>query len=192
MRRTSAQAKSAILAAARDRFASDGYDRATIRSIAADAAIDPAMVMRYFGSKEQLFATAAEFDLELPDLRETPYSHVGARLVEHFLDRWEDDDQALRILLRASVTRDAIAERMRQIFAGQLAPRIAAISGESTAQLRAGLVSTQLLGVALCRYVLRIPPVTGMSRAEIAEWVGPTLQRYLAANPEDHLPVTAT
>ncbi len=68
MRRSSEQTKAVILAAARERFAADGYDRATIRHIAADAAIDPSMVMRYFGSKERLFAAAADFDLRLPDV----------------------------------------------------------------------------------------------------------------------------
>ena len=66
--RRSDRTRAAILAAARERFAADGYERATIRAIAADAAIDPAMVMRYFGNKEKLFAAAAEFDLRLPDL----------------------------------------------------------------------------------------------------------------------------
>src|ERR671917_219946 len=61
-------AREAILGAARARFAADGYDRATVRAIAADAGIDPSMVMRYFGSKRQLFALTAEFDLRLPDL----------------------------------------------------------------------------------------------------------------------------
>src|SRR5512146_1074743 len=84
--------RAAILAAARERFAADGYERATIRAIAKDAAIDPSMVMRYFGNKEGLFAAASEFDLRLPDVAVIPVRHVGATLVEHFLDRWEGDD----------------------------------------------------------------------------------------------------
>ena len=68
MRRSSEHTKAVILAAARERFAESGFERATIRAIAADANIDPSMVMRYFGSKDRLFAAAADFDLQLPDL----------------------------------------------------------------------------------------------------------------------------
>src|SRR3954468_1292530 len=90
--RRSDATRAAILAAARGRFAADGYERATIRAIAADASIDPAMVMRYFGNKEKLFAAAADFDLRLPDLSAVPPGEVGRALVRHFLDRWESDD----------------------------------------------------------------------------------------------------
>ncbi|MDX6281715.1 MAG: hypothetical protein QOH03_2786, partial [Kribbellaceae bacterium] len=130
-----------ILAAARERFAADGYERATIRAIAADAAIDPAMVMRYFGNKEKLFAAAAEFDLRLPDLSQLPREEVGAALTNHFLDRWEDDE-SLKALLRASVTNEAAADRMRQLFADQLGPAIMNLStppgGNRTAQAAPG------------------------------------------------------
>src|SRR5262245_60443350 len=90
--RRSDATRAGILAAARVRFAADGYDRATIRSIAADAGIDPAMVMRYYGTKDKLFAAAAEFDLRLPDPRRMPPEAIGASLVAHFLERWETDD----------------------------------------------------------------------------------------------------
>ncbi|MBB4930464.1 AcrR family transcriptional regulator [Lipingzhangella halophila] len=181
MRRSSEETKREILAAARERFATDGYDRATIRAIAADASIDPSMVMRYFGSKEGLFAAAAEFDLDMPDLGRVPREDAGTTLAGHFFRRWEDDNESLRILLRTAVTEESVAERMRAIFAEQLVPTIAALTGDTeSARGRAGLVATQMLGVALCRYVLRMPPVAAMDRQEIVGWLGPTLQRYLA------------
>lgn len=168
-----------ILAAARERFAADGYERATIRAIAADAGIDPSMVMRYFGNKEGLFAAAAEFDLELPDLTAVPRDQVGMALAAHFLERWERDE-ALLILLRASVTNDAVAERMRTIFAAQLAPVIAKTTGHAAdTPQRASLAASQVLGMALCRYVLAFPPLVDMDRQQIVDWIGPTLQRYL-------------
>lgn len=179
--RRSDATKEAILDAARVRFASDGYERATIRAIAADASIDPAMVMRYFGSKEKLFATAAAFDLRLPDLREVPPDEMGARLAGHVVDRW-DGDETLMALLRAAVTNPAAAERMREIFATQLGPALTAI-GSGDVPTRAGLLASQVLGLALTRYVLRIPPVVAMSRDELVAWLGPTLQRYLAGQP---------
>jgi AcrR family transcriptional regulator len=173
-------AREAILGAARARFAADGYDRATVRAIAADARVDPSMVMRYFGSKRQLFAQTAEFDLRLPDLTATPREQAGHALATHLLDRWEADD-GLQILLRTATTDDDAAQRMRAIFAGQLAPQIAALTGDpATAATRAGLVATQALGVALCRYVLLLPPVVAMPPAELVAWLAPTLQRYLA------------
>jgi AcrR family transcriptional regulator len=168
-----------ILAAARERFAADGYERATIRAIAADARIDPSMVMRYFGNKEQLFADAAEFDLELPDLREVPQDQLGAEVAAHFLDRWERDE-ALVILLRVGVTNPAVAERMRTIFAAQLGPVVAAtVKDPQDAPVRAGLVASQVLGLALCRYVLAFPPLVNMERQAVIDQIGPTLQRYL-------------
>jgi AcrR family transcriptional regulator len=88
------------LAAARERFAESGYEAATIRAIAADANIDPSMVMRYFGNNDQLFAAAAEFDLRFPDLFEVDPAELGHALVSHFLKRWEDDE-ALVVLLRS-------------------------------------------------------------------------------------------
>ncbi|ANE81852.1 TetR family transcriptional regulator [Mycobacterium adipatum] len=179
MRRPGTETKAAILAAARERFAAEGYERGTIRAIAADAGIDPAMVMRYFGNKEGLFAAAAEFDLELPDLSVVPVEQLGAALAEHFVQRWERDE-ALLILLRAGVTNDAVAERMRTIFAAQLAPVIGKALGDSRqAPLRASLAASQVLGMALCRYVLAFGPLAEMTRSEVVEWIGPTLQRYL-------------
>lgn len=179
MRRSSEETKATILAAARERFAADGYERATIRAIAADARIDPSMVMRYYGSKEKLFASAAHFDLELPELAAAPAGEVGRRLVAHFLDRWEDDE-GLMVLLRSGVTNADAAQRMRSIFAGQLLPMVRRFTGDDDeAGRRAGLAASQVLGLALCRYLLAFPPVAAMSRAELVDRVGPALQHYL-------------
>jgi AcrR family transcriptional regulator len=135
------------------------------------------MVMRYFGNKDQLFAAAAEFDLRFPDLSGIERSEVGAAMVAHFLSRWEDDD-ALIVLLRSSTTNAEAAQRMKGIFATQLLPEIAKLTPED-APRRAGLIATQVLGMALCRFVLRIPPIVEMTRTELIDWLGPTLQRYV-------------
>jgi AcrR family transcriptional regulator len=177
MRRSSAETKAVILAAAKERFAQSGFERATIRAIAADANIDPSMVMRYFGNKDQLFAAAADFDLQIPDLSGVARDQLGARVVDYFMERWERDE-ALVVLLRSSTSNADAAQRMREIFAGQLLPAIAGINPEQP-QLRASLVATQMLGLALCRYVLRLPPIVEMSHEEIVAWLGPTIQRYL-------------
>jgi len=176
--RRSDRTRAGILTAARERFATDGYERATIRAIAADAAIDPAMVMRYFGNKEKLFAAAAEFDLRMPDFSALPPEQVGAALINHFLDRWEDDE-SLQALLRASVTNEVAAERMRELFAEQLAPVLKGLAAPAEAPTRAGMVATQTLGFALCRYVLALPPVASLTRPEAVAWLAPTITRYL-------------
>jgi AcrR family transcriptional regulator len=181
--RRSDATRAAILAAARERFAADGYERATIRAIAADAGVDPAMVMRYYGNKAKLFAAAADFDLRVPDLTGVPHAQLGAAMVRHFLQRW-DGDETLMALLRAGVTNEAAAERMRHIFTGQLTPRIAAVCPyPDEARTRAGLVATQMLGLALCRYVLRLPPVVHLSADEVVAWLGPTVERYVTGSP---------
>jgi AcrR family transcriptional regulator len=173
--------RTAILDAARERFAADGYERATIRAIALDAGIDPALVIRYYGSKEGLFAAAADFDLQLPELTRLPKTRLGAALVGHFLDRWEDDDR-LKALLRAAVSNPTAAARLRSIFATQLVAAMAPLFGNrGTAATRTGLVASQMLGLALTRYLLRLPPVTALDRDALVEWLGPTIQRYLTA-----------
>jgi AcrR family transcriptional regulator len=177
--------RAAILAAARQRFAADGYERATLRAIAGDVGLDAAMVIRYFGNKEQLFAEAADFDLRLPDFTGTPRTRIGAALVEHFLDRWEEDDTFMA-LVRAAATHEAAAKRVRAVLSAQVTPAVARLSQDTArAAERAGLVASQLLGMALCRYVLRLPPLVGMSRAEVVGWLGPTVSRYVTGKAAD-------
>src|SRR3954452_22381794 len=104
--RRSNRTRTAILHAARERFAAQGYDRTTIRGVAADADIDPSMVMRYFGNKAQLFEAALTIDLRLPDVTAAPHEALPGVLVRHFVDRWERDptDYVVRALVRSAVT----------------------------------------------------------------------------------------
>ena len=178
--RRSDATKATILAAARAQFAAFGYQATTIRAVATAADIDPAMVMRYFGNKEGLFAAAADFDLRMPDLSAVPRDALGAALVSHFLDRWEGDE-TLMALLRAASTNEAAAERLQAIFSTQIGPLIARLSGDTRAgaAARAGLIATQILGLALCRYVLRLPPVVALKRPELVRRIGGTVQSYL-------------
>ncbi|WP_030742679.1 TetR family transcriptional regulator [Streptomyces sp. NRRL F-5135] len=173
--------RAAILEAARDRFAVDGYDRATIRAVARDARIDPSMVMRYYGSKEGLFAAASAIDLGLPSLADTPREEAGARLVRHFLHRWEEDG-TLNALVRVGVTHPAGADRIYTVFREQLTPLVAAVCPDpAEAPTRAALLVSQVLGMALNRYVLKLPPAVEMGHDEIVAWLAPTVQRYLTA-----------
>lgn len=183
--RRSDATRAAILRAARDRFASEGYERSTIRAVARDADIDPSMVMRYFGSKEGLFAAASEIDLRMPELAHVPREQVGVRLVRHFLARWQDDE-TLNALMRVSVTNSAGARRIEGVFREQIVPVVEAVCpNPSEAERRATLLASQVLGMALSRYVLKLPPAVSMSQEEVVAWLAPTVQRYLTAeSPE--------
>ncbi|GAX50241.1 TetR/AcrR family transcriptional regulator [Streptomyces olivochromogenes] len=179
--RRSDTTRTAILTAARERFAADGYERATIRSIAKDARIDPSMVMRYYGSKEGLFAAVLDVDLRLPDPDGLDPHEVGRTLVGHFLDLWEENE-VLTVLLRVGVTNPDGAARMQAIFRDQLMPVALRVCPDpEQAPARAALTSSQVLGMAMARYVLRFPPAVALPREEVVAWLAPTVQRYLTA-----------
>jgi AcrR family transcriptional regulator len=178
----SERTKSAILAAARAAFTEKGYENTTIRAIAAAAEVDPALVMRYFGSKEQLFAVAADFKLSAGFPPKIARENMGRTLADNYLRLWEGGEQGLPLLLRSAASSEQAAERIREIFEKQTVPLIAAISGEADAHERAALVVSQTLGMALCRYILRIPPLANMPREKLVDEIGKTLQRYMTAD----------
>ncbi|BCJ49623.1 TetR family transcriptional regulator [Actinoplanes sp. NBRC 14428] len=182
--RRSDRTRAAILAAARERFAADGYAKATIRAIAAQAGIDPSMVMRYYGSKEKLLAAAAEFGLEMPDVSQLSTSARSAALVQHLIDLCERDDTMIA-LLRLAATQQAAAERARTIVAQQIEPVVATIEPDpELATRRTGLLATQMMGLALTRYVLQLPAVVAMTAEELVAWISPVVEHYLTGRPE--------
>ena len=161
----SAPARESILAAAQARFTDQGFERTTIRQVARDAEIDPSMVMRYYGSKEGLFAAATDIDLELPDVTGVPPAELGAVLARHFLTIWTNDRGSgpLTILLRSAVTHEDAAERLRAVFSGQVETMVRQALGDvPDVSIRAGMLSSHLLGVALTRFVIGLPPVVAM------------------------------
>lgn len=176
----SIRTREAIETAARELFASNGFERTTVRDIGARAGIDPSMVIRYFGNKDALFAQVAEPDLSLPDLTGVDSTGIGKALVRHFLEQWEGEQagRGLPVLLRSAASNEAAAGRLREIFQAQVFPAIARAGSPETAPVRAGLVATQLLGLAMARYVLRLPPVVAMPADLIIRTIGETVQRY--------------
>jgi AcrR family transcriptional regulator len=179
----SERTRAAILAAAQDLFGESGYERTTVRDIAARAGIDPAMIIRYFGSKDELFARVAVFDLKLPPLDKVPPGRIGETLVRHFLAVWEGSEgNGFPVMLRSAASNEYAADKLRKVFAGQVMPALARSVDKAVAARRAGLVSSQLLGLALCRYIFKLPPVVAMSTDEIVKYVGPTIQRYATAD----------
>ena len=177
----------AILGAARATFAARGYEQTTIRAVAARAGVDASMVMRYFRSKAGLFTAAVTVDLEVPDLRSVPASRRGELLVRHFIGRWEDPlrDDELIALLRTGVTSETVAGRLQAVLAQLITEPIAALGDEQAAE-RGTLIAAQLLGLALCRYILRFEPLASLPADDVVAAVAPSVQRYLirpAASP---------
>jgi AcrR family transcriptional regulator len=177
--------REAILAAARERFARDGYDRTTIRAVAADAGVDPALVMHFFPAKERLFTAV----IDLPEDVERAIDQalhgdpgdLGERLMRMFVDVWEDPVSGPRMigLLRSAASYDAAAARLRDVFDTRILRRFGEVSQD---RLRADLVSAQLVGVAMLRYVLRIEPLASADRETLIAAVAPTLQRYFTGD----------
>jgi AcrR family transcriptional regulator len=178
--RNAAETRADILAAARVRFGADGYERTTLRAVAADVGVDPALVIRYFGSKQDLFAAAAEFTLDLPDLTQVDPDRVADVLLPKFFAVWEDDATFVA-LLRAAMTSPTAADTMRSVFATQVAPTLAAVTPDHTAQ-RAGLMGAFIIGLATTRYVLRNPAVADLGHDELIAWAGPVI-RHLLVGP---------
>ena len=177
----------AILGAARATFAARGYEQTTIRAVAARAGVDASMVMRYFRSKEGLFTAAVTMDLQVPDLRSVSASRRGELLVRHFISRWEDPlhDDELIALLRTGVTSETVAERLQAVLGQLITEPIAALGDERAAE-RGTLIAAQLLGLALCRYILHFEPLASRPADDVVAAVAPSVQRYLtrpAASP---------
>lgn len=168
--------------AARELFSSNGFDRTTVRDIGARAGIDPSMIIRYFGSKDALFALVAKPDLHLPDFSDIDSDKIGEAMVRHFLEQWEGEQAGggLAVLLRSAASNEEAATQLREIFQAQVLPAISRAGLLETASVRAGLVATQLLGLAMARYVLRLPPVVAMPTELIIRTIGETVQRYVA------------
>jgi AcrR family transcriptional regulator len=170
----------AILDAARATFAGRGYEQTTIRAVAAQAGVDASMVMRYFGSKAGLFTAAVTMDLDIPDLRSVPPGGRGDLLVRLFVTRWEHPvhGDEMIAMLRAGVTSQIVAEQFQSVLSQLVTEPIAALGDERAAE-RGTLIAAQLLGLGLCRYILRFEPLASMSADDVVAAVGPSVQRYL-------------
>ena len=172
-----------ILAAARSHFGEAGYEGATIRGIAAAANVDPKLVMHYFESKEGVFRAAIDFPVDpaafIPGLLESGLDGLGGRLVGFFLETWESPDGSpLLALIRSVVASESAASLMREFVSREILGRVAQALELDQPHLRASLAASQLVGLAMLRYVVKLEPLASASPGEVAGWIGPTLQRY--------------
>ena len=183
-RQDGVRAREAILDAARKRFAAQGFEGATMRAIARDAGVDPALVSYYFGSKSELFIESLQLPVNPGDAIEALLAEgtddLGVRLVTRFLQVWDNPVTGGPII---SVLRSASSqpELMREFVERQIAPRLSRAIGGPDAELRATAVATQMLGVAFARYVLRVEPLASAPPEAIVNLVAPALQRYLGS-----------
>jgi AcrR family transcriptional regulator len=174
-----------ILAVARRRFASRGYDATSLRGIATDAKVDPALLIHYFGTKEGLFTAATGLPTGLSEVfggqDEPTLRDFAEALVRSYL-RFVDSDQsrnAILALVRSAVSNEKAAAMLREFLAAELLPVIASRTGNENAPLRASLVAAQLMGVAMLRHVVRLDPVARATPDEIVALVAPVIEQYL-------------
>jgi AcrR family transcriptional regulator len=181
-RQDGVQPREAILDAAREQFAALGFEGATMRAIARAADVDPALVSYYFGSKSGLFVESLRLPVNPTDAIEALLADgtddLGARLVTRFLEVWDNPvsgEPVVRVLRSAT----SQPELMRDFVHRQIVPLLASAIDGPQAELRATAVASQMVGLAMARYVLRIEPLATAPPEQVVALIGPTLQRYL-------------
>jgi AcrR family transcriptional regulator len=193
----SADTRGRILDAARATFGERGFDGTTMRGVAARAGVDPALIHHYFGSKQRLFVAAMEFPVDfavtVPRLLAGPREGIGERLVRFVFETWESPPVRPLIvgLVRSATTDPVAAAMLRELLAeGPLLALTHAID-RPDARLRAALVGTQLIGLAMARYVVAVEPLASAPIEDLVGAVGPTVQRYLTGDLARDEAVTA-
>ena len=177
-----------IVAAAARQFARAGYDATSVRRVAAAAGVDPALVRRFFGGKEELFAAVAAAVIGPEDavaaVADGPEQQAGARLLRYYLGLLGDVRQPgpLLGLVRSAVTSEHAAALLRRFLAERLLAGIAARLPADRGELRTALVASQLVGLAIARYAVRLPALTAAGTDELSSWVAPVLQHYLTGD----------
>lgn len=184
------QTKDAIVTAARAQFAERGYGATTIRSVAADAGVNPALVHHYFGTKDRLFLEVLQWPLDpielVTDLLASgPRSRFPRRFTAAFIAAWRDPatGPALQAMARRAIGDPDSAALMRNLVENLLLPRVAQILGVPEANVAAAI--SHLLGLMLAATVLRVAPLATATDEELVELVSPAVARYLkpATNP---------
>ena len=177
--------RAGVLAAAKAEFAGKGFDRTTIRGVARSAGVDPALVHHYFGSKDDLFLAAMEIPFDpreaIPALAEGGIAGLGERIVGLFVGVWDVEANRLPLLglVRAAMSTEDAASLLRSGLARMVMDTVAELLSDPDALLRSRLVASQLIGLAVARYLLELEPLASLPPAEVVTAVGPTLQRYL-------------
>jgi AcrR family transcriptional regulator len=180
-----ADTRGEIIEAAKRIFAVKGYDGTSLRAVAREAGVDPALVHHYFDGKASLFvaAMALPFDPRQVKSHAESSEYSGARTIESFLSMWdraEGTGSSFASCVSAMAASTNVADAMREFVNERVWSVISRNEGESdaVARQRTAMVSSQLMGLAFTRYLLRVPPMSTASPRQIGRWVGPTLDRY--------------
>lgn len=179
--------RAAILEAARLAFADRGYDAVSVRGIAREAGVDPALVHHYFGSKDRLFTASLAVPIApadvVPVVLGDDLTGAGERVVTMFLTLWDDEATRLPLLavLRSAIVQEQMAVTLREFFEREVIARIAERVQLDRPALRATIAAAHMMGLLIARYVLHLEPLASATREEVVALVGPTLDRYLTA-----------
>lgn len=177
--------RDAILAAAKEAFASQGYAATSLRGVARTAGVDPSLVTHFFGSKDGLFEAALALPVDPAALVETvlagPTGRLGERIVRTFLLVWDSTpgQGPMLAMLRGAVSHEDSAAKLRDLLLRVILRPVVRGAGADEPDRRAALLASQLIGLAMTRYVLRLEPIASAAPDELAPVMGKTLQRYL-------------
>jgi AcrR family transcriptional regulator len=174
-----------ILEAARAEFGERGYTAATVRQVARRADVDPALVYHYFADKAGLFVACLDLpaDPRQVQIQARGAELDGARIAERFLAQWEEGaaepGKSFVTLTQAVSSAPEVARALREFLTERVWARVPAAGDSESAARTTALVSSQLLGAAWVRYVIKMEPFASASRAEVAAWIGPTIEAYI-------------
>jgi AcrR family transcriptional regulator len=181
-----ADTRGEIVEAAKRVFADKGYDGTSLRGVAREAGVDPALVHHYFDGKAALFVAAMALPFDPRQVKEHAAGpeYSGSRTIEGFLTMWdhaEGTGSSFALCLSAMAASSNVADAMREFVNERVWSVLRHNEGETEAlrRRRTAMVSSQLMGLAFARYILRVPPMSTASPKQIGRWVGPTLDRYV-------------
>ncbi|MDA3643870.1 TetR family transcriptional regulator [Saccharopolyspora indica] len=183
-RRSGADTKAALLAAAREVFTEQGYDAATVRAIAAQAGVDPAMVNHWFGGKAGLFSAAVHIPVNpaevVPQLLAGDRDQLAERLLRRFLTVWDNAEGGqFAALVRSIATNENAVAMLREFIQNVMFEKLIKALGVDQPDLRGALCGSQIVGLGMARYVVRLEPLASADHDTVVAAIGPNLQRYL-------------
>lgn len=183
--------RDAVLAAAKHRFARNGFEKTTLRAIAADARVDPSMVLYLFGSKEELFRESLRLIID-PDVLVAALAgagdDVGTRMVRTYLGVWESPENAatMRTMLASATSNPDAYAAFRDFMQNYVLTAVSGVlGGGDEARLRAMLAASSLVGTAMLRYLMAVAPLSELPLDDVVTLVAPTVTRYLTADADE-------
>ncbi|HEV7623825.1 MAG TPA: TetR family transcriptional regulator [Amnibacterium sp.] len=193
-RASDADARAAIVRAAADEFASAGYDGISLRAVARRAGVDAALVHHYFADKPDLFAAALDLpfrpDRIVAELLAGPREALGTSIVRALVTRFAEPATrtAVLALLRTAMGHEFAGRMLRQFLLRELLQRLTESLGLDDGERRAAFAASQLVGLMVARYGIRLGPLAEASDEEVVAAVGPVVQWYLTGEPPPRHP----